>query len=61
MKRKPLAPPPQPIVWPRANPEALRRFDPSSKVCDMNCGPSRDDQRTAAERKFLCTDCLEKE
>jgi hypothetical protein len=48
---------PQPIVWTRADPAALARFDPSTKQCLMNCGPHRDDPRSAAERKLLCDDC----
>lgn len=47
-----------PIVWERADPEALRRFNPATKDCTMNCGPHRDDPRSAAERKFLCNECL---
>lgn len=43
--------------WPRADPAELERFDPDSKVCVMNCGPHKDDPRSAAERKFLCDDC----
>lgn len=45
--------------WPRANPEDLANFDPSTKVCVMNCGPSTTDPRSKAERRFLCTDCEE--
>ena len=48
----------QDIVWPRADPKALAAFDPSTKTCLMNCGPHRDDPRSAAERRFLCPDCL---
>jgi hypothetical protein len=48
----------QPIVWTRADPAELARFDPSTKRCVMNCGPHRDDPRSAAERKLLCDDCL---
>lgn len=48
----------QPIDWPRADPEALKHFDPSTKVCTMNCGPHIDDPRFDEERKFLCEDCL---
>lgn len=43
----------------RADPAALARFDPKTKLCTMNCGPHRDDPRTAAERKLLCGDCVE--
>lgn len=46
-----------PIEWPRADPEALKSFDPSTKYCTMNCGPHRADPRSAAERKFLCQEC----
>jgi hypothetical protein len=51
------APAAAPMVWPRADPEALARFDPRTKVCSMNCGPSSADPRTAAERSFLCDEC----
>jgi len=43
--------------WPRANPDELASFDPSTKTCTMNCGPHTDDPRSAAERKLLCKDC----
>jgi hypothetical protein len=46
-------------TWPRADPEALAAFDPSTKVCVMNCGPASGDPRTAAERKLLCQDCYD--
>lgn len=46
-----------PLEWPRADPAALARFDPSSKVCTMNCGPHCLDPRSRAERLFLCDDC----
>lgn len=48
---------PKPIHWLRADPVALKNFDPSTKYCTMNCGPHRDDPRSAKERKFLCGDC----
>lgn len=43
--------------WPRAKPEDLAKFDAATKVCTMNCGQSADDPRTAAEVKYLCSDC----
>lgn len=43
--------------FPRADPAALAAFDPRTKVCTMNCGPSLDDPRSPEERRFLCTDC----
>lgn len=43
--------------WPRADPEALAAFDPSTKTCVMNCGPHVDDPRSAVERFFLCDEC----
>ncbi|HFZ2546479.1 TPA: hypothetical protein ACIJ26_005401 [Pseudomonas aeruginosa] len=43
--------------WPRADPAALAKFDPASKVCNMNCGPATGDPRSRAERLFLCDDC----
>jgi hypothetical protein len=55
--RKPKASPRAPLVFTRADPEALRRFDPSTKRCVMNCGPHVDDPRTHVERMFLCDDC----
>ena len=48
-----------PLEWPRADPAALARFDPRTKLCTMNCGPHREDPRTNAERKLLCGDCVE--
>lgn len=48
----------KPINWPRAAPGALDGFDPSTKVCTMNCGPHREDPRSDAERKYLCDDCM---
>lgn len=48
----------EPIVWPRADPEALAKFDPRTKECTMNCGKHADDPRSAAECKFLCEDCV---
>jgi len=58
VKRKPATPAAQPIVWPRADPIALASFDPATKRCEMNCGPSSLDPRSAKERKFLCGDCF---
>ncbi len=46
-----------PIIFTRADPVALARFDPITKRCSMNCRPHMDDPRSAAERKFLCDDC----
>jgi hypothetical protein len=46
--------------FPRADKNDLDKFDPRSKVCNMNCGPSTDDPRSISERKFLCTDCFVK-
>ena len=48
---------PQPLTFTRADPAALAAFDPSTKVCTMNCGPHRDDPRPEVERRFLCLDC----
>lgn len=53
---RPLAPA-APITFPRADPAELARFDPSTKLCIMNCGPSTNDPRSRAERKFLCGEC----
>ena len=49
----------QALEWPRADPAALAAFDPSTKLCTMNCGQHRDDPRTRAECKLLCGDCVE--
>lgn len=46
-----------PMQWPRADPAARARFDPRTKVCSMNCGPSTEDRRNATERAFLCDEC----
>jgi len=48
-----------PLVFTRADPEALASFDPRSKICSMNCGPHRDDPRTREERLLLCDECYE--
>lgn len=45
------------ITFPRAAPAALAAFDPRTKRCTMNCGPSLDDPRSPEERRFLCPDC----
>lgn len=49
----------RPPIWPRADPAELIRFDPTTKLCTMNCGPHINDPRDEAERKLLCEDCLE--
>lgn len=54
-------PAPVPITFTRADPAALAAFDPTSKVCVMNCGPHRGDPRTPAERRLLCEDCVPRE
>lgn len=56
-KSKPAPPPAAPIEWTRADPAALAKFDPASKVCTMNCGPHGLDPRSRAERLLLCDDC----
>lgn len=53
-KPKPIA---EPLLFPRADPDALRVFDPATKRCAMNCGPHAADPRSEKERKFLCDDC----
>ena len=45
-------------TFPRADPEALQAFNPSTKTCVMNCGPHMLDPRGANERKFLCDECV---
>lgn len=58
MATKKLPPPQhQPLVFTRADPAELAKFDPTTKACSMNCGPHADDHRTTAERKFLCPEC----
>jgi hypothetical protein len=47
----------QPQDFPRSDPAELAAFDPSTKVCTMNCTPCRVDPRSAAERKLQCDDC----
>lgn len=59
MKRRKPQPTAQPIDWPRADPEALKVFDPNTKYCTMNCGQALGDPRTREECKFLCDDCME--
>lgn len=63
MSRKAMEPStdPAPLVFTRADPDALARFDPHSKVCTMNCGPHLLDPRTTAERRLLCNDCLDEQ
>ncbi len=46
-----------PKIWPRSDPEELAKFDPRTKHCTMNCGPSTLDPRSKKERLFQCTDC----
>jgi hypothetical protein len=41
----------------RVDPRELQAFDEQSKICNMNCGPSTGDPRSAKERKYLCPDC----
>ena len=48
---------PAPLVFERASEEDLANFDPSTKVCSMNCGPHMDDPRSEDERRFLCQEC----
>lgn len=49
---------PAPIVFRRADPEALAKFDPTTKECTMNCGPHGLDPRSKIERLFMCGDCV---
>jgi hypothetical protein len=55
MKR--VMPAAKPIEFQRADPVELAKFDPTTKVCTMNCGPHIQDPRSQDERKFLCDDC----
>lgn len=50
--------PAAPIEFPRADPAELAKFDPSTKICTMNCGRHTTDSRSPAERKLLCDDCI---
>jgi hypothetical protein len=59
VKKAKLLLPPQPIVWPRADPAALRDFDPATRRCTMNCGQHRDDPRSRCEMLLLCNECDE--
>jgi hypothetical protein len=47
------------LVFERADPEALAKFNEHTKRCTMNCGPHRLDPRSDKERKFLCPECQE--
>lgn len=47
-----------PFVWPRSDPAALAKFDPTTKLCTMNCGQSTNDPRSKEECKFQCDDCI---
>lgn len=49
--------PASPIEFRRADPDELAKFDPSTKICTMNCGQRSDDPRSPAECKMLCDDC----
>jgi len=42
----------------QADPNALAAFNPRTKVCTMNCGPTVGDPRSQEERRFLCPDCV---
>jgi NADPH-dependent glutamate synthase beta subunit-like oxidoreductase len=49
----------KPIEFTRADPAELAKFDPATKLCQMNCGAHRDDPRSFKEIKLLCGDCLD--
>lgn len=49
--------PASPIEFRRTDPDELAKFDPSTKICTMNCGQRSDDPRSPAECKMLCDDC----
>ena len=51
--------PASPIEFRRAGPDELAKFDPSTKICTMNCGQHSDDPRSPAECRLLCDDCLQ--
>ena len=46
-----------PVEFQRADPDELAKFDPSTKICTMNCGQRSDDPRSSAECRLLCDDC----
>jgi hypothetical protein len=46
------------LFFERTDPALLVGFDPSSKVCTMNCCSIAADPRSAAERKYQCEDCV---
>ena len=48
-----------PIIFPRADPAELVKFDPATRWCQMNCGKHNQDPRSFKEFKLLCNDCLE--
>lgn len=57
-KAKRVQPVPEtPLVWKRADPAELAKFDPSTKTCEMNCGKHANDPRSYKELKFMCDDC----
>lgn len=49
---------PAPIDFPRADPAALAKFDPSTKRCTMGCGQHAADPRSKEECAFLCDECV---
>ena len=55
--KRPKPEPEPPLVWERADPIALEKFDPSTKHCSMNCGKHAKDPRSYKELKFMCEDC----
>lgn len=57
MRKKPAPVVAPPLVFRRADPAELEKFDPATKVCTMNCGPHMQDTRSRKERMFLCDDC----
>lgn len=48
----------QEVSWKRADPEELKKFDPATKQCIMNCDQHEHDPRSAAEILFMCERCL---
>lgn len=58
MRKSPATDSARTIEFPRADPKALASFDHNTKRCTMNCGRHAKDQRSEAERKFLCDDCI---
>lgn len=56
-KAKPVPAAPAVIVWSRTDPEELKRFDSTTKICTMNCSQIAADPRSKLEARYQCEDC----